>query len=102
MNSFRDQVYSLQLSCEKLETYIEEIKEIKGSTISQQKEFLMDIMLIEKEIENHNREMGVLRKHFNEAKLLIDNPLIDNTKIKILLLIHYLKQTNYQEPLVPT
>ena len=81
MNSFRDQVYSLQLSCEKLETYIEEIKEIKSSTISQQKEFLMNIMLIEKEIENHNRETGVLRKHFNEAKLLIDNPLIDNTKI---------------------
>ena len=86
MNSFRDQVYSLQLSCEKLETYIEEIKEIKGSTISQQKEFLMNIMLIEKEIENHNRETEVLRKHYDEAKLLIENPLIENTKIEVIII----------------
>ena len=86
MNSFRDQVYSLQLSCEKLETYIEEIKEIKGSTISQQKEFLMNIMLIEKEIENHNRETEVLRKHYDEAKLLIESPLIENTKIEVIII----------------
>ena len=46
----------------------------------------MNIMLIEKEIENHNRETEVLRKHYDEAKLLIENPLIENTKIEVIII----------------
>ena len=93
MNSLRDQIDNLQLSCETIREYIQEIQEIRSSTYRGQLDFMKKIPQIKTDMKSHNKDTRVLGRLYESINIPVDNSEIAVNTINTILEANKLSKT---------
>ena len=72
VTGIRDKIDSVQLNCEMIRDYIQEINDVRNSSYRSKVDFLKGIGRLETDLRNHKKESRSLRRLYEDAQSILD------------------------------